>query len=226
MSWKDTITAWSTRVLKRRRFPVPLKELAWRLGVFVAKCGRSHPISFALRPVMTHRKLRIVVGVNLAILMGLLAIYGPLPTFAGDSVGGRLEINIHPEGEVNLSTPPSVRIPLANYHLTQGFYWFHPGVDLATQVGEPVYPVMPGRVAKAEYGYFGYGNHILLTHANGYETLYAHLSKIDVSEGQTVNLESKIGEVGSTGRSTGSHLHLEIRTNNSPVNPKSILDLR
>ena len=225
MNWKDTITAISARVLQKRYLPVAVKDLAWRLIVFAARCGRSNPVSFILRPLVAHRSLRVAVGVNLMLLVGFLAIYGPLPSFAGDSTGGQLEINIHPEGEVNLATRPSVQLPVADFRLTQGFSWYHPGIDMAVPVGRPIHPIMAGTVATVEYGRFGYGNNITLAHANGYGSRYAHLSKIEVAKGQTVNLDTEIGQVGSTGHSTGPHLHLEIYSSGEAVNPKTVLGL-
>ncbi len=214
MNWKDTITTLSARVLQKRY-----------LSVFAARCGRSNPISFVLRPMVAHRNLRGAVGVNLALLVGFLAIYGPLPSFAGDSTGGRLEINVHSEGEVNLATNQSVQLPVTDFRLTQGYNWYHPGIDMAAPIGQPVYPVMAGTVATVEYGRFGYGNNIVLFHAKGYSSRYAHLSKIEVAEGQTVKLNTEIGQVGSTGHSTGPHLHLEIYSSGETVNPKTVLGL-
>jgi len=69
----------------------------------------------------------------------------------------------------------------------------------------------------------GYGNRVLLDHGNGLQTMYAHLSGISVSEGQTVNRGDVIGRMGSTGRSTGTHLHFEIRTGGGLVDPLEYL---
>lgn len=226
MTWKDITTTLSARALQKRDFPLAVKELAWRLIVFIAKCGRSNPISFALRPVMAHRSFRVAVGVNLAVLAIFMAVYGPLPSFAGDSMGGQLEINIHPEGEVNLATIPAVQLPLSDFRLTQGYFWYHPGIDMAAPVGAAVRPVMTGNVAEVEYGRFGYGNNVLINHTNGYGSRYAHLSKIEVSKGQSVTLDTEIGKVGSTGHSTGPHLHLEVYSDGQTLNPKTVLGIK
>jgi murein DD-endopeptidase MepM/ murein hydrolase activator NlpD len=69
----------------------------------------------------------------------------------------------------------------------------------------------------------GYGNRVLIDHGNGYQTLYAHLLKIYVSEGQTVNRGDQIGQMGSTGRSTGIHLHFEILKSGSQIDPLLVL---
>ena len=75
-------------------------------------------------------------------------------------------------------------------------------------------------------GWFqGYGQCVKIKHKNNLETLYGHLSKINVKVGQTVNTGQVVGQVGSTGRSTGNHLHYEVRKNGKPINPKSFLSI-
>ena len=96
---------------------------------------------------------------------------------------------------------------------------FHKGVDLTASTGTPVYATAPGIVIIAANAHDGYGNKIVIDHGNGYKTVYAHLNKINVKYGAQVNLASKIGEVGNTGRSISPHLHYEVRKNNHPVNP-------
>lgn len=101
---------------------------------------------------------------------------------------------------------------------------FHPGIDFAGHRGDPVKCTASGRVIFAGRA-GGYGNCIKIRHANNLETWYGHLSKINVKEGQRVTVGDLIGKVGSTGRSTGPHLHYEIRKNGHPVNPKQYLSL-
>jgi len=105
---------------------------------------------------------------------------------------------------------------------------FHYGIDLAGARGTPVYAAASGVVIKAVTGCVEgkkscggrYGNYIVIEHENGTSTLYAHLSKVNVSVGQTVSQSKKIGAVGSTGGSTGPHLHFEIRkANGSTMKP-------
>ncbi|HEY8780079.1 MAG TPA: M23 family metallopeptidase [Mucilaginibacter sp.] len=101
---------------------------------------------------------------------------------------------------------------------------FHPGIDFKGNRGDEARCTATGRVVFA--GWFGgYGNCVRIAHANNYETLYGHLSHISVRVGQEVTVGQKIGEVGSTGRSTGSHLHYEIRKNGKAVNPVNFLTL-
>lgn len=92
----------------------------------------------------------------------------------------------------------------------------HGGTDYALASGAPVMAVKMGTVTKAGM-VKGYGNHIIVKHADGVESLYAHLSKINVTVGQQVQAGNIIGKVGSTGRSTGPHLHFEIETKSGKV---------
>ncbi len=95
----------------------------------------------------------------------------------------------------------------------------HTGIDLTAHTGTPVYATGDGIVVRADAAARGYGNHIRISHGFGYMTMYAHLSKILVKPGQKVKRGELIGLVGSTGRSTGPHLHYEVRINGKPVNP-------
>ena len=95
---------------------------------------------------------------------------------------------------------------------------FHPGLDISTQLGNKVFATATGIVIAAEYRK-GYGNVVIIDHGFGFSTLYAHLSRIAVKEGQKVKRWDVIGYVGTTGKSTGPHLHYEVRRYNQPVNP-------
>ena len=101
---------------------------------------------------------------------------------------------------------------------------FHPGIDFRGKTGDPVKCTANGTVESAGPN-GGYGNCIRIKHINNLETLYGHLSHINVHPGQKVSVGEVIGKVGSTGRSTGSHLHYEVRRNGKPVNPKEYLTL-
>ena len=87
---------------------------------------------------------------------------------------------------------------------------FHEGIDISANIGTEVYSTAQGRVVKVMYSKYGYGNRIVIKHAYGFETLYAHLSIIKVKKGQWIKKNQLIGNVGDTGRSTGPHLHYEI----------------
>lgn len=100
----------------------------------------------------------------------------------------------------------------------------HEGIDIANSKGTPIYAADSGTVTFAGYNSGGYGNLVKISHGNGIETRYGHMSSIVVSRGQKVSKGQLIGYMGSTGRSTGSHLHFEVRINGSAVNPLKYLD--
>ena len=95
----------------------------------------------------------------------------------------------------------------------------HSGIDLAGPVGTPIYATADGVVSEAGWNSGGYGNLIKIDHGRGIETRYAHLSKVNVRAGEKVKRGDLIGKMGSTGRSTGSHLHYEVRIDGRAVNP-------
>ncbi len=129
--------------------------------------------------------------------------------------------------------PPTYIKPISGGRLTSGFgkrsrptkgaSSYHKGVDWATPKGTPVYASCGGTVAKAGWG-SGYGYVVYINHPDGRQTRYGHLSKILVSDGQTVKQGDKIALSGNTGVSTGPHVHFEILINGSQVNPLNYLN--
>ncbi|HAH54707.1 MAG TPA: peptidase M23 [Flavobacterium sp.] len=95
----------------------------------------------------------------------------------------------------------------------------HEGMDFTARTGTPIYATGDGVVARADNTASGYGNHIVIRHGFGYETLYAHLSRYKCRRGQSIKRGDIIGYVGSTGRSEGPHLHYEVHKNGKVVNP-------
>jgi len=119
--------------------------------------------------------------------------------------------------------------PLPGYYEISSYYGmrFHPilkvnalhtGIDIGAPTGTAIVAARSGTVVTAGYN-TGYGNYILISHGDGVATLYGHLSKLLVSDGQSVSEGDKIGQVGNTGWSTGPHLHFEIIVNGTPINP-------
>lgn len=108
--------------------------------------------------------------------------------------------------------------------ITQQFVWYHQGIDIANQAAPSILAADAGKVITAGWpDNVGYGNRVLIDHGNGYRTLYAHMSQIYVTSGQTVQRGNIIGKMGSTGRSTGIHLHFEVILNGVHINPLNIL---
>lgn len=100
----------------------------------------------------------------------------------------------------------------------------HKGLDIGAPKGTPIKAAAAGTVTVAQYGYSGgYGNYVILSHGNGVQTVYAHCNTLNVTVGQKVSQGELIATVGNTGRSTGNHLHLEIRVNGVAQNPQNYL---
>ncbi len=114
--------------------------------------------------------------------------------------------------------------PAANHYLSGNDYWDgHLGVDIAAGLGAPVYAADSGVVVYAAPIGGGYGNMVMIDHGNGYHTLYAHLSQISAKCGQSIAQGSILGYAGSTGNSTGPHLHFEVRYMGGFINPWFVL---
>lgn len=120
------------------------------------------------------------------------------------------------------SFPQPVILPHPG-HLSARFSRWHPGVDIATGLGMLIHPINEGVVEDVGFNFWGYGNNVLISHANGFKSFYAHMGKVYVKKGQQVNSESMLGEVGITGHTSGPHTHLEIIKDGHHINPLTIL---
>ena len=145
------------------------------------------------------------------------------------------QVLIVPDGDRTPPQPPAVaRAPSAPWRaanfvwptygrITQGYYSYHPAIDIGAPLGTTAVAADEGIVAVAGWSNVGYGNYVVIRHPDGYVTLYGHLSRIDVSQGDYVARGQQIGAVGSTGRSTGPHLHFEVSTGGRNYNPLQYL---
>ena len=111
------------------------------------------------------------------------------------------------------------------YGAPRGAGTYHAGLDIdqTYNYGGPIAAAAPGQVVLATSDGYGYGTYVVIRHDNGFETLYGHLSELYVSQGQYVAQGEAIGAVGSTGYSTGPHLHFEIRVGGATVDPLAYL---
>ena len=107
--------------------------------------------------------------------------------------------------------------------ITQYYVWYHQALDIANPSNPPVIAADGGTVVYAGCLNWGYGCHVIIDHGNGYQTLYGHLSSYSVEAGNSVGQGSQIGVMGSTGRSTGTHLHFEIRSGGQLLDPLGFL---
>lgn len=122
-----------------------------------------------------------------------------------------------------------LRWPMGGYRITtyygaRGAYQrFHTGLDMAAPTGTPIYAAQSGQVEVAGWSSWGYGIHAIIDHGNSLETLYGHMSRLAVRPGQYVERGDLVGYVGSTGWSTGPHLHFEVRVGGTTRNPIAYL---
>lgn len=180
------------------------------------------PVSRFFRHVFEHKHSKKFLGSNLAILM-LASSFVPANVSSFNS--DQIELNVYESTQTDIFTNITVRKPLNRLKINQGYHFFHPGIDFDGDKGDPIYSIMDGVVVKIERSPYAYGNSIVVDHQNGYTSRYAHLSKIDAFLNQKIDVYTKIGEVGSTGRSTGDHLHLEVYENGRNINPLSLIPL-
>jgi len=138
---------------------------------------------------------------------------------------------------IDLNSVSSFVLPITGAVISSGFGWrvhpvtgekrMHKGVDFAAPTGTPIFAAADGVVTEAGWTNGGYGNIVELRHSDGSVTLYAHTNRVYVSKGQVVNRGQAIAEVGTTGRSTGPHLHFEVQPDGkNAVDPMDYLQMR
>jgi murein DD-endopeptidase MepM/ murein hydrolase activator NlpD len=138
---------------------------------------------------------------------------------------------------IDLNTISNFTLPITGALISSGFGWrvhpvtgerrLHKGIDFAAPTGTPIFAAADGMVTDAGWTDGGYGNIVELRHSDGSVTLYAHTNRVYVSKGQVVNKGQAIAEVGTTGRSTGPHLHFEVQPDGkNAVDPMDYLQMR
>lgn len=177
-------------------------------------------VSRVARHILERSNIKAILGANLAAFVALTGVLAPVE---GALAAVEPEMNTITLSEQPIATEVTVQYPTRPVIINQGYHYFHWGVDLDGVTGDPIWPIMKGRVVRTESSRWGYGNTILVDHGDGLQSFYAHLSKANSREGDEVDTRTVIGEVGSTGRSTGDHLHLEVYKNGRPVNPRAVI---
>lgn len=159
----------------------------------------------------------LVVGTEVIIPNGEISAPSPIKTTSKSSSNSSSDSKQAPSGYYG---KPTTGIK------TQGSHDRYGAMDIGNKTGTPIWAMADGKVlsAKPEGWNGGYGKMVIIQHGNGTQTLYAHLSKVDVVSGQSVKKGQQIGLMGSTGRSTGPHLHIEIRTGKSGLSGIAILE--
>lgn len=180
---------------------------------------RGSRTSRVIRYGLEKFNIKAILGGNLAFAVLATSLVTP----ASSQTAKEAENAVLPVPVITLSTDVQIRYPVEKVKINQPYSRFHYGIDIDGEIGDPIYPIMKGKVETKEVSRFGYGNQIIVDHGNGMKSRYAHLNKIKVEIGQEVKPEQTIGDVGSTGWSTGSHLHLEVLQNNRAINPQAVL---
>lgn len=206
----------------KKYFPHHLKDFTFKLiKIGTDRRRAGNPLSRVLRYLMENKKVKQILGVNLAIF--LLVSGTATPTISAFSNRQENEVTTLNPAVTEITTKNSVRMPLDSFNISQGYHAFHRAIDLREKNGSPIYPIMEGIVKEVAYSRFSYGNSVIVDHGSGFESLYAHMDKIVVKKGEAVDQNTVLGTVGSTGFSTGSHLHLEVYDHGEPFNPLTIL---
>ena len=168
-----------------------------------------------------------VIAVVILTETGINVVSDKLATV--DSINKTIEIHDPLDGSVVKEINPTMVWPVKGRitvefgvpHLP--YQLFHTGIDIASWKGDDIIPFMDGTVTYAGEIFWGYGKHIIIDHGDNISSLYGHLDKIYVFKGQKVKIGDVIGKEGSTGWSTGPHLHFQINVYGIPVNPRTFL---
>lgn len=123
---------------------------------------------------------------------------------------------------ISSSLPKGVNLPHPGY-LTTRFSRWHPGVDIATGLGMPIRSILEGVVTEVNFGFLGYGNFVVVSHDNGFKSLYGHMGRVYVKRDQNITQTTTLGEVGMSGFTSGPHTHLEVYKDGAAIDPLTIL---
>jgi len=205
------------------------KQISQIQGAFLRlqNIRRGSRISRIGRYLVTKFNTRYLIGLTLIFILPLGSLLNPALSQTnqdGDiALVASFNIASAVPRDISVKTKPSTQMPLEHFRITQGYHLFHQAIDLAAPLGTPIKPVASGKVEIISYNSFGLGNYVVIHHSYDFYSVYAHLSKINVKKNEQVEQEDIIGAVGSTGYSTGPHLHLETIVNDQKINPLTIL---
>ncbi len=197
---------------------------------------------FTAHTIWSFRKELQFVAFAFLVLISLPIIAVIILTHTGVNIVSDALIDVNPESQtIQIKNPadgtvvkevskevawPVQGVTTLEFAKSSGYQKFHAGIDIANsqgKVGDKITPFMEGTVIYEGEIFWGYGKHVIIDHGDNITSLYAHLNRIQVFKGQKVNVGDTIGNMGSTGWSTGPHLHFEVRVYGVPVNPKAIL---
>lgn len=166
------------------------------------------------------RRLIILVFITLS-LLGYQPYTGFPPIKQSKALAFTLDTQIQ---KIEADSIPVFELPHPGYISTRFSRW-HPGIDLASGLGMPVHPIVEGIVKEVNFGFLGYGNHVVISHQRGFQSLYGHMGRIYVKKDQIVTTTDTLGTVGLTGFTSGPHTHLEIQRDGVYIDPLTLLPL-
>jgi len=216
----------SINLSKRRRLDLQLvkkRNVVKNTPLFpdlgeIRRTRRGNKISRFFRHIFEHNKIQKILGTNLAILALTSTLFPANHPFSEEIQEAAIV-----QAPTVFTTEIAIQYPVEFVKVTQGYRFYHPAVDLDGLTGDPIFPIMSGKVEGVQYSKNDYGNAVLVGHREGILSFYAHLSKIFVGKDQEVTTSTVLGEMGATGRAYGDHLHLEIFQNGKPINPLTFL---
>ncbi len=193
----------------------------------------SDLFSFLIRPFFEHRLARGLFGVSLIVALVVVGFFGSiLPSqsttvfadFPSGATEPATELSIvQAPTEIVVSTERRYQMPVDLIGVSQGFQRHHPGVDLRAAHESQIQPITEGVIVDVVHSAYGYGQAIIINHADGVSSMYAHVGKIFIDPGANVDKDTVIATVGLTGYTTGPHLHLEVYNKGAAVNPQAFL---
>lgn len=204
-----------------------------KIGMLAAVALLSFPTygqDLLARQAPIDKKMRAIDSVALQRLIGTENLENPASELYSDwsnDYAHRSYASVPDEYKIDLRhfcmPTPSQRVT-SNYGYRRSFRRMHKGIDVKVYTGDTIYAAFSGKVRIVAFDRYGYGNYVGIRHPNGLETFYGHLSKQLVKNNQVVKAGDPIGLGGNTGRSTGSHLHFEIRFMGIAIDPAEMFD--
>ncbi|MBI5734115.1 MAG: M23 family metallopeptidase [Candidatus Kerfeldbacteria bacterium] len=214
--WENRLSLRSILRVGQRLAILPTNGLSYRVGRgdTIAKIAKKFGVASTTINQFNNLGDKLTVGQTL-IIPGAKPIYTPPAVIQPSSVN----IPSLAQGAPATISNTKLQWPTVRRRLTQYFTWRHTGIDIADSIGTPIYAAEDGIVEVAGWNRAGYGLYIIIDHGGGLKTLYSHNSKLFVTVGDRVSRGQQIAAMGSTGRSTGPHVHFEVRIYGRRTNP-------
>jgi len=218
MTWKNNHVFSIFSGIFWQALALPLAGLYLLFRLIVPLKQGSHPISKFFRKIFESQKAKTYFTVLLLISIFITNFYLTQST----SIHAQEQQVLITTSQDVVTTQTTYQKPTIGY-LSQGYKWYHLGIDIANAQDTPVYPIAKGRVIAVEHRRWGYGHFIIIQHDMNVQALYAHFGKINVKIGDKVNKDTQLGLIGMTGYTTGPHLHLEVYENGTNINPIEVV---